>query len=175
MVSWAGSEQRRFDPGESADLRRRQKAEMVRQLLTRLEPLPTGDRVLVEAIYRDGRSAVEVAALVREPARLVRKRVRRIVRRALTERFAFVALHAAQWPTDRRRVAEACVLAGHSMRDAARSLGLTLHQVRRQWGAIETLFQSARQQAELAAKAASEIESKELRSALTPRVRRGGR
>ena len=167
MVSWAGDAERRFDPGESADLRRRQRAELVGRLLERVAPLPLPDRLLVEAVYRDGRSAVEVAALVRLPARLVRRRIRRVVRRALSERFAFVALHAEQWPGDRRRVAEACVLAGQSLRDAAHSLGLTLHQVRRQWNAIETLFQSARQQAELAARAKSEGEARRLRRAAT--------
>lgn len=132
--------ERRFDPSEASDLRRRRRAEIIERVLRRLDPLPDRDRLLVESIYRDGRSAVEVSRLMGAPTRTVRRRVRRIVARVLSDRFVFVLSQRDAWPVACRRVADACFIEGRSLREAAEDLRLSLHQVRRHWVGIEAMY-----------------------------------
>jgi len=131
---------RAWDPDEGADLRRRRRGEWVDQLLDRAEWLPAGDRVLVEAVFRDGRSATELARLTGDEPRAVRRRIKRTVERALSGRLAFVIAHRASWAPTRRRIAEAMVIEGNSMREASRRLTLSYHTVRRHADAIDALY-----------------------------------
>lgn len=139
-MSERGGDERAWDPDERADLRRRRRGEWVDRLLDRAGWLPTRERVLVEAVFRDGRSATEVARLSGDEPRTVRRRVKRAVERAMSDRLAFVVAHRASWSPMRRRVADALVVEGRSMRDASRQLGLSYHTVRRHADAIEALF-----------------------------------
>ena len=129
------------------DLRRRKRREQVERLLERSSLLPPGERSLVEAVYRDGRSVTELARAAsvkgapRDPRRLSRK-LRRAVRRMLSDEFVYVARHREQWPASRRRVATATCLHGLSMREASEQLGMSLHSVRRHHQAVRTLVEA---------------------------------
>lgn len=135
-------DRRSFDPDAAADLRRRKRRDLSDHLLLRAEWLEPSERALVEAVYRDGRSAIELAALAGRTPRSMRRRLRRIVRRVLAPEFVFVAQRRSRWTASRRRVADACILHGRSMREAATELGLTLHTIRRHMEAIRAQIES---------------------------------
>lgn len=126
------------------DLRRGLTPSELERVLGRVDLLPTRERALLEAMFQDGRSAVQIAALTGEDARAVRRQIRQVVARVLSPKFAFVMRHCGTWPASRRRVGEACVMWGFSVRIAARELGMTLHAVRRQLDAIQALFEAER-------------------------------
>lgn len=132
---------RSWDPDQAADLRRRRRRELCDQVLARAAWLEPSDRALLEAVYRDGRSAVELAQLTGDNPRTLRRRIRRLVRRVLGPEFAFVAGRRERWTSSRRRVAEACILHGQSMRTAASELGVSLHTVRRHLAAIRAQYE----------------------------------
>lgn len=136
--------QRAWDPDEAADMRRRQHGAWVDRVLDRAEWLTKPDRALVESIFRDGRTAVEIAHLTREDPRAVRRRVRRAVNRAMSERLAFVMRSRSGWTSVRRRVADLTIVEGISTRLAAERLGLSYHTVRRHREAIDALFHASR-------------------------------
>jgi ABC-type lipoprotein export system ATPase subunit len=75
---------------------------------------------------------------------MARRRLRRLIERALSPRFAFVVAHRASLGATRRRVAMACIVQGRSLREASGMLGLSLHAVRRHIDAVEALFAAAR-------------------------------
>lgn len=112
------------------DLRRRARADIADRILARAEHLPDCDRALLQAFYRDGSSAKELARLARTSSRILRLRVRRLVQRVSSPTFALVLRDAHTWPDDRRRVAFLHVIQGRSIRAVARSLNLSLHHVR---------------------------------------------
>ncbi|TVQ60364.1 MAG: hypothetical protein EA379_08205 [Phycisphaerales bacterium] len=121
------------------DLRRRRTRRLSETVLARAEHLDAEEASLIRAVYGQGLSVVEVARLRGEPARALRRRVRRIVARLLTGRFAYVARRRSSFTPTRRRVAEACVLRGMSLREASASLGISFHCVRRHMEAVNAL------------------------------------
>lgn len=130
------------DPGEEADLRRRRKAEQIDLVLQRASALGTPDRTLLEWVLRDGRTAIQVAHVTKEPVRAVRRRVRRLMRRILSPEFLFVVREREQWPPTRRRVADACIVDGRSMNQASKELRLSFHSVRRHIETIAGAFEA---------------------------------
>ncbi len=135
---------------EASDLRRKQVREACDLLVERAAALPESDRLLLEAVYRDGRSARELALLgppdpdaVEKRARAIRRRVHSLVARLASREFEYVARHAEAWPTARRRVATACVLHGMALREAARELKVSLHNVRRHRDDVFALARAA--------------------------------
>lgn len=130
------------DPGDAADLRRRRKAEQIELVLQRASALATPDRTLLEWVLRDGRTAIQVAQVTREPARVVRRRVRRLMQRVHSLEFLFVVRERERWPATRRRVADACVVGGRSMNQASKELRLSFHSVRRHLEAIAVAFEA---------------------------------
>lgn len=130
---------RLLDFDEAADLRRRRGGEVSDIVIRRAEWLRPDERALLHAIYGDGMTASRVAELSALDARVVRRRVRQLVYRCLSELFVFVLREREGWSTRRRQVATACVLHGRSMRDAARELGVSLHTVRREMEAVRAL------------------------------------
>lgn len=125
------------------DLRRRRRRDMIDELVERAEWLPPGDRWLIDSVYREGRCVAEVAAILNQPPRILRRRVRALLRRVRSGRFAFVATQSRAWPALKRRVARACFIEGKSQREAAGELRLTLHAVRRQCQAVDALYEAA--------------------------------
>lgn len=128
-----------------SDLRRRQETGAVDWLLLRAEWLPQADRDLVEAVYREGKTAAEIARLGGLGAASVgsvRNRIRQVVNRLCSDRLPFVVERSPSWSPTRRRIAQRCVIEGHSMREASDRLGVSLHNVRRHMGAIEELYRA---------------------------------
>lgn len=125
------------------DLRRRRRREMIDELVERAVWLPPPDRWLIDSVYRDGRRVAEVAAILDQSPRILRRRVRAIIRRVKSGRFAFVAMQSRGWPALKRRVARACFIEGKSQREAAGELRLSLHAVRRQCQAVDALYEAA--------------------------------
>lgn len=122
------------------DLRRKRTRDLAETVADNAQWASPDDRAIIQAIYRDGLTAQQVAHLRNESPRRLRARVRRIVARLVSERFRFVLRSRDQWPPMRRKVAGACILQGLSMREAARFLQLTLHQVRREMDIIHALM-----------------------------------
>lgn len=112
------------------DLRRRARADVAERVLARAVHLPERDRALLEALYRDGKSAKDLARLTRLPARTLRLRVRRLVQRVTSPTFALVLIDAANWPILRQRIAALHIVEGKSVRTTAHALRISLHHVR---------------------------------------------
>lgn len=131
------------------DLRRRTRREHAEMLAERAAFLPAHDRELVEAVYHEGLSVAGYVRrqrdrdIVRWTERAARRRLRRLVERLASPRFVFVLGARSSWPLTRRRVAVAVVIQGRSLRETARSLGLSLHAVRRHIDAVEALYTEA--------------------------------
>ena len=126
----------RFDIQTASDLRRRIPRDLADLLVLRAEHLLPDDRALIAAIYRDNLTAAQVADLLDTSPRAIRRRIRAIVQRLLSPRYEFVAQRRQQWGPTRYKVAEACVLEGRTLRDAAAHLRLSLHTVRRHMDAV---------------------------------------
>lgn len=156
-------------PDPPVDLRRRAGREFAELLVARADALAAPDRALIRAVFREGLSVREVAELQAGAAsstpddaqpgasagtdpgarvRTLRRRVRALIARMTSTRFLIVLraagpgatpAAASPWPATRRRVAVACVLQGMTLRDAARSLRLSLHSVRRHMDVINAL------------------------------------
>ena len=140
---------RALDATEALDLRRLQRQQILDTVVSRVDGLAPTDRQLLLAVYRDGMAVENIARAacsaigtqaVLTTARALRRRVKHLVRRILTPKYAFVLLRCPEWPASRRRIARACVLEGLSMRRASAELGVSLHLVRRELAAIHALF-----------------------------------
>lgn len=127
------------------DLRRGVRRDIARTLVDRAAFLLEQDRYLIEGVFRDGRPISDLAGMWHEhPAggcapRSLRRRLHRLVDRLLSPRFEVVAQLNHTWTPTRKRVATACILHGLSTRRAAAELGISLHTVRRQVDAINTI------------------------------------
>jgi hypothetical protein len=112
-------------------------------ILHRSEWLGPADRQLLKSIFGDGHSVARLAPMLHTGKRSLRRRVKRLLDRLNSRRFAFVAVRHNHWTPTRRRVAAAMVLQGLSMREASESLRLSLHNVRRHYDAINALFDAS--------------------------------
>lgn len=145
------------------DLRRKRQRKLIEALLSRAEHLPEADRTLLEAVYRDGASLTDVArtAMLGDPsvqqastqrtARMLRRRLRRIVTRLTQPDTAAYFADGRSWPYSRRRVAHAILVQGLTQRAAADHLGISLHSVRRQLHEIRGIVDASRQRSSGAA------------------------
>ncbi len=125
------------------DLRRRVEPGLVGLILLRAEFLPKPDQALLEAYFRQGVGADDLAALDGRSARTIRRRISTLADRVLDDLFVFVMRSQERFSPSRRRVAEAVYLHGLSRREAAESLDMTLYRVRRHCDAIEELAEVA--------------------------------
>jgi DNA-binding NarL/FixJ family response regulator len=123
------------------DLRRGVQRETAERLARLAVHLAAPDRLLVEAVLKEGRRLPEVVEMLTPPTavgaeavararRQIRRRFHQLIARMRTEEFWLVAEQKDRWPTLQRRVAIACVLHGLTQREAAARLGLSLHTVR---------------------------------------------
>jgi DNA-directed RNA polymerase specialized sigma24 family protein len=113
------------------DLRCDEPREIRDRIVGRADYLAPTDAELVRAVFERQLQVREVARLMGWREQTVRKRLRRLLSRITSPRFAFVAGSLDAWPPTRRRVAVACILHGRPIRPVAHELGLTLHTVRR--------------------------------------------
>ncbi len=124
----------------ATDLRRRIPRDLADLLVARAQWILPEDRALISAVYQDNLSAIQVASLLSAPPRSIRRRIRLLVTRLISPRFIFVAqqtaLQKTTWGPTRKRVAVACVLEGRTLRDAAQTLHISLHTIRRHMDAI---------------------------------------
>lgn len=132
----------RMQRAEIFDRRRRQGRDLAETLVARAEHLLPEDRALLNAIYRDGSSAREVATLTGATPRSIRLRIRKLAQRALDPRFAFVLVHRDHWPATRRKVATETILHGRTLRETASGLNLSLYTVRRHADAIRVMYEA---------------------------------
>ena len=142
-LSQAGRRAWRPELVEVTDLRRRQEENAVDWLLLRAHLLPKGDRELIEAVYRDGKSVAEIARMGSNSAGVVRTRVKQVVTRLCSDKLPFVVEQSSTWAPTRQRVAQHCVVRGESMREASERLGVSLHTVRRHLSAINELYHAS--------------------------------
>jgi DNA-directed RNA polymerase specialized sigma24 family protein len=99
-----------------------------------------GPRSAAERGGSSERGGVRVSSPAALLARALRRRVRQLAARLLEPKFVFVMREMRDWPTSRRAVAEAVVLHGLSLREAAAALSMSLHAVRREHAAVHALF-----------------------------------
>ena len=109
-------------------------------ILRRAEFLPAPDRALLTAALRDGRTAQELAILLGTNPRAIRRRLRRLSRHVLSDRFVFVMRHRDSWPATRRRIATACILERRPIRQTAVDFRTSLYNVRKQLDAVAALL-----------------------------------
>lgn len=109
-------------------------------LVFRSDHIPNHDRAVIRAVYSEGKPLTEVARLLGQSTRIVSARVKRIVARLRSPAFVLVVSRRAAWPTGFRLVAEDTVLAGRSLREIARTRGLSYHVVRRHYGALTAML-----------------------------------
>jgi hypothetical protein len=131
-------------PGGPPDLRRRDARSHAEQIAGRARFLPREERALISAVYEQGRSIAELAALCGKEPRALRRDVRRIVQRLAAPEFAFVVLHADSWSGSMGRVARCCIVEGYPVRRAAQALRLSLHTVRKHRDMVRAMAVAAR-------------------------------
>ena len=135
----------RFDPDQALDLRRKRQRDLADSILSRAEYLARPDRTLILAVYEDNRRISHLARMMGLHPRSLRRRIRRLIERMMSPKFAFVAARRDQWSATQRRVATACVLHGLSIKAASEQLKLSHYTVRKHCDIVQTLFSAYRQ------------------------------
>lgn len=122
--------------------RLRRNRELSELIVRRADFLAPSDRELIIDVFGRGRRTRDLAVLLRQPVSRVRRRVRALTQRLLSDRFLFVVRNHQRWPTLRRQIGTACILRGETTRDAAARAGASLHAARRELDAISALIDS---------------------------------
>jgi transposase-like protein len=94
------------------------------------DSLAPTDRALIRWAYGDGKPLVDLAAVHRVSVRAMSRRIQKIVQRCESPEFGFVLARVRAWEPPMALVARACVLEGRSLRSAAGTLGMSIHEVR---------------------------------------------
>lgn len=128
------------------DFRHRCNTLLADQISTRAIHLKGPDRALVEAMFRDGHSAAQIARLGQLEPRQIRRRIKLALNRLSDPIFIFVITHQSNWSSTRRKIAQSLFQAGYSIRQTAEQLELKVHRVRRHRAAILDLYQSTHSQ-----------------------------
>ena len=115
----------------------------VEQMLHYAEYLAPSDHALLRAVYDRGLSVTEFARAAGCSPQFAQGRLRRLINRINSDAFQFTIRNMRHWPARRRDVANATILHGRSMRDAAKTLGISVHQVRQQLQDIRVLSRNA--------------------------------
>lgn len=123
------------DAGRRIDRRRHHEF-----ILDMASHLTRGDRMMIELIYRDGRSAAEVACLSRRHVRTVQSRSKAVVKRIYSRDFQYLVAHESLLPRDLQASARRLILEGRGLRGTARLTGHSLHVVRRHQIQIKALL-----------------------------------
>lgn len=130
-------------PPRVTDLRRRDARLHAEQIAGRARFLPRAERALILAVYEQGRTISDLAALCGRSPRSLRRELRRILRRITSPEYAFVVVHRDNWSATMRRVAQSCIIDGVPVRRASQSLSLSLHTVRKHRDIIRLLSEGA--------------------------------
>jgi hypothetical protein len=92
--------------------------------------LPPDEHALILSRYADGHAVPRIAALTGCTKQTIQRRLHRLTRRLLAPEFAFIAPRLSQLDPTSARVARACIVEGHSVRQAAKCLHMSRHVVR---------------------------------------------
>ena len=111
------------------------------RLLDYADHLDAPDRALLRAVFDRGLTSTDLARVIGQEPRAVRRRVQRLVGRIGSASFQFVMRNCDGWPSSRRQVGELIILRGSTQRGAAVQLGLSLHLVRREIEHIRALYE----------------------------------
>ena len=111
------------------------------RLLDYADHLDGSDRALLRAVFDRGLTSTDLARVIGQEPRAVRRRVQRLVERIGSASFQFVMRNRDGWPLSRRQVGESNILRGSTQRRAAMQLGLSLHQVRSEIERIRALYE----------------------------------
>lgn len=138
-------------PNPRPDFARLRDAAFAEIIVHRADLLLPADRALLRAHFGAGITTPALASLAtasgkphaRSDARFIRKRIRALADRVLSRQFVFVMTHQREWPPARRRAAQALVLHGMTLRDAAARTGLPVHALRRHADEIRALCEEA--------------------------------
>ena len=95
-----------------------------------LHILERGEGAMCRAFFVRGLPITEIAAIHGTTAKVVRKTLRRASARTSTRVFALVASQSHAWPDELRLIAQAVVLWGLSIRQAAKSAQMSFHCAR---------------------------------------------
>ncbi len=101
--------------------------------------LPEDQRLLVEHVYRHGMPLSQLARAAGVSAERLRSRMRKTLKRMEMREFAFVAVRPELLPPDTLRTAQLLFLQGLSLRQAAAGRGCSLHRVRLDLVAVQSL------------------------------------
>jgi DNA-directed RNA polymerase specialized sigma24 family protein len=138
---------RRRSPSPDADLRRKAKADCIRDLVDRASFLPAADRELLRTVQDYGRPIRELAPILGLTPRALSRKFHKILRRAKSPEYAFVVTHADSWPERTRRVAKCLWVDGLSTRHTADKLRLSLYTVRQHRDFVRGLYAAAQEAA----------------------------
>ena len=126
------------------DLRRpADRAERI-EILDRARWLTDLERTILEAYFREGDTASDIAGRVGLAPQAVRRRIRNALGRMTSPEFLYVLRTHRRWPDLRREIARRHVLWGQGLRTVASDLGVTIHVVRQHRDRIRTLFEATR-------------------------------
>jgi DNA-directed RNA polymerase specialized sigma24 family protein len=144
-ATWRVGPRRTLVP--ESDLRRKNRAAAIRDVLDAASFLPPADRELLRTIHDYGRPICELAPVLGLTPRALCRKFHKILKRAKSPEYAFVITHAAAWPDRIRRVAHCLFVEGLSTRDTCIKLGLSLYTVRQHREYVRNLFAAAQEAA----------------------------
>jgi DNA-directed RNA polymerase specialized sigma24 family protein len=104
--------------------------------------LPEPERIMLEALLREGVSPHTLAKLRGTTTRTVHRRAAMLVRRVSSPAFAVAVAHDDAWDRVRAGAARMCVVEGLSVRVAASRLGVSLYAVRRELSRVHAMAEA---------------------------------
>ena len=117
-------------------VRLRRRAERLRRLAVHLNPT---DRQLIDDLNHHGLSLRQIAEHRATSPAALHRRARQLLRRMAQPEFRWLAEHADLLPARTRKLAASVVHDGRSLRDAARTLHVSVHRVRQALATLKAL------------------------------------
>lgn len=103
--------------------------------------LDPSDKALLEGIYDRGMTPTALARAAGVKPAAIRARVQRLIQRINSPAFRYVLQHRANWPRQRRMIADAVFLRGWGQRSAAADAQVSVHRVRQEIDRIRTVVE----------------------------------
>jgi len=102
----------------------------VEQVLVLARHLNRRDQILVDQVYRQGVSIADAARLVNRPAKVMQRRLRKVIQRLGSPTFLCLVARGDLLPRETRKVADMVICQGMSLRRAASSARMSLYETR---------------------------------------------
>lgn len=116
--------------------------EMCETLLNRASFLDKHDQALLVQVLERGSTATEIAELMGKPARNIQKKIKCLMERLADPEVVKVMRHYHEWDELTGRVALCVWVKKWTLRDTAKHLETTLHDVRQRQTAVRTLLRA---------------------------------